>query len=158
MATIKLKDKVTSKKTVMVEKKPELRASVCDSCGKVFQMKEFCNDQNLAELRGTFDDCAGGLGNMFFATVCCFKCAHDIMNGGWKKMKEYQPYVRIKANLVRCELRITSYVKNEEEIIADWTKSKHDERIMSNWEIKKINRKKIMENWEAKKINKKKKK
>ena len=77
MATIKLKDKVTSKKTVTVEKKPELRANVCDSCGKIFQMKEYCNDQNLAQLRGTFDDCAyskdgRGLGNMFFATVCSF--------------------------------------------------------------------------------------
>jgi len=148
MATIKLKEKVTSKKTVTVEKKPELRASVCDSCGKIFQMKEFCNDQNLAELRGTFDDIAfgkdgRGLGNMFFATVCSFQCAHDIMNGGWKKMKEYQPYVMRKSiNLVRCELSITSYVKNEDEIISDWTKSKHEERIMSNWESKRINKKK----------------
>ena len=62
------------------------------------------------------------------------------MNGGWKKMKEYQQYVKTKANLVRCELNITSYVKNEDEIIADWTKSKHEERIMSNWEKNKKNK------------------
>ena len=55
-------------------------------------------------------------------------------------MKEYQPYVKTKANLVRCELNITSYVKNEDEIIADWTKSKHEERIMSNWEKNKKNK------------------
>lgn len=127
MATIELKKSVKGKKTITYERKKSLRAYVCDSCGKVYKMKPYCNDDNLGIIRGTFDNCAigfdgKGLGNMFSANVCSFKCADDIMKGGWKKIKEYKPYIKSKANLVRCELKVTSYVIKEDELIKEWEK------------------------------------
>lgn len=128
MAGIKLKDAVKGKKTVAFDKKPALYASVCDGCGKVFAMKQFCNDANLGRLEGTFDsynvqdDDGRGLGNQFSAIVCSFKCADVVMVGGWKKMGQYKPYARAKANLVRCELKITSYVVGKENLIKEWKK------------------------------------
>lgn len=125
---IKLKDAVKGKKTVSFDKKPALYASVCDGCGKVHEMKPFCNDNDLGRLRGTFDtydvrgDDGKGLGNMFSAIVCSFKCADVLMKGGWKKMKEYKPYAIANANLVRCEVKITSYVVGEDELIKEWKK------------------------------------
>lgn len=125
MANIKLKDAISEKKTITVEKKPALYASKCDSCELVFKMEEYCNDTNLGVLRGTFDNSALdkdgiGLGNMFSATVCSFKCADEIMKDGWKRMKDYKPFVKSKANLVRCELKVTSYLVPEEELIKKW--------------------------------------
>jgi len=127
MSRVKLKDAIEGKKTVTVEKKAALYANKCDCCGKIFQMKEYCNDTDLAYLKGTFDSCATGkdgrgLGNGFSATVCSFKCADKLMTGGWKQMKEYKPFSNEKANLVRCELRITSYVIEEKRLVELWDK------------------------------------
>lgn len=127
MAGIKLKDAVKGKKTVAFDKKPALYASVCDCCGKIFKMKPVCGDANLGMLEGIFDRCAvdeggRGLGNQFRAMVCSFKCADGIMVGGWKKMEQYNPYAKAKADLVRCELRITSHVVGKDELIEEWKK------------------------------------
>jgi hypothetical protein len=120
MANIQLKKAVTAKKQVTYEKKPALYAKECDGCGRVFQMREFCNDHDLAELRGTFDMSSYEHGNMFHATACTFKCADDIMNGKWKEMKEYKEFKKAGAKLGRCELKITPYIKEESELIAEW--------------------------------------
>lgn len=120
MTTVKLKDSIKSKKTIIVEKKPALYAMKCDSCGLVFEMDKYCNDNDLARLKGTFDICCDGRGNQFESTVCSFKCADNIMKNGWKSIKEYKNYAKSKANLVRCELKITSYLVNEEELIKRW--------------------------------------
>ncbi len=127
MSRVKLKNAIEGKKTVTVEKKAALYATKCDCCGKVFQMKEYCNDTDLGYLKGTFDSMATGsdgrgLGNGFSANVCSFKCADKLMTGGWKDLKEYKPYVKEKANLVRCELKITSYVIEKKNLISQWDK------------------------------------
>ena len=75
MSRLKLKDSIEGKKTVTVEKKSALYATKCDCCGKVFQMKEYCNDNDLGYLKGTFDTMATGtdgrgMGNGFSADVC----------------------------------------------------------------------------------------
>lgn len=88
MAAIKLKDAIIGKKIISYDRKPALHALVCDGCGKIFQMRQFCNDNDLGRLRGTFDsfdvrgDDGRSLGNMFSAIACSFKCADDLMNGG----------------------------------------------------------------------------
>lgn len=125
MGKIKLREAIKGKKTIIVERRPALYAIKCDCCGLVFQMKEYCNDRDLGELKGTFDSGATDhegrhLGNIFMANVCSFKCADDIMKGGWKNIKEYRPYIKSKANLVRCELKITSYVLGEKELVENW--------------------------------------
>ncbi len=124
--TVTLRKAVTGRKRITYTKKAELRALKCDSCGKVFEMKPFCNDSNLANLHGTFDTCATnpatgkGDGNMFNATVCSFACAHKLMNGGWKKLEGYKHYVDAGATLARGECTISVFVRNEKELIADW--------------------------------------
>jgi len=120
MSTVKIKEAIVGKKTITVEKKRALYAQKCDCCGMVFKMNEYCNDTGLAIMKGTFDDMAEGMGNMFSATVCSFICADKIMKGGWKTIPDYKPYAKIKANLVRCELKITSYVIGEKELINQW--------------------------------------
>jgi hypothetical protein len=129
MANVKLKEAIKGKQTITIEKKPALYASKCDCCGLVFQMEEYCNDKELGYLKGTFDNSAidsygKGMGNMFSATVCSFKCADEIMKGGWKRMKDYKPYIKSKANLVRCEVEITAYVIEEKELIKKWEAEK----------------------------------
>ena len=120
------------KKSQTVTVKEALWADVCDNCGKVFVMKEFCNERNRARLNGTFDSCATdpktgkGLGNMFSATICSFACADALMNGGWKKLKEYKPYVDVDAVLARGEVTITSDVKTQEQLIEEWEAEERD--------------------------------
>jgi hypothetical protein len=129
MGTIKLKDAIKGKKTVEIVKKPELRATVCDCCGKIYHMGGSLDDGRriAGKLHGIFNNSAWGddgrgLGNMFSSSVCSFKCADEIMNGGWKKIKEYKPYVRAKAELYRCELLITTEVLTEEDLVNEWEK------------------------------------
>ena len=135
MSRIELRKAVTKRKRFTVEVKPRLCAEQCNGCGRVFGMDEYCNDKDLAHFRGTFDKCAAdengrGLGNMFFATACSFACAHKIFTGGWKKMKEYKPYKKIGAILARGELKITPYIKDEDEIVEEWD-DKEDEKYFS---------------------------
>ncbi len=129
MSTVVLRKPVKGKKRITYTKKPELRASVCDACGKVFDMQPFCNDQGLARLHGTFDTCAMNPdtgksdGNGFNATVCSFRCAHKLMNGGWKRLKDYAHFVKEKAVLARGECTISVFVRNENELVHDWEAS-----------------------------------
>lgn len=125
MATKELRKAVKGRKTVSFDKKPQLRGTICDGCGLVHKMEEFCNDTNLGILSGTFDRSATdrdgrGLGNMFTATVCSFDCADKVMKGKWKDLKDYKPYVLAKANLVRCSVQVTSFIKTENELIKEW--------------------------------------
>jgi len=122
---IKLRNKLTKRVRVTKTVKEALYATVCDNCGKVHQMREFCNDDYLGKLRGTFDRCANdrngrGLGNGFSCYVCSFACAHEIMTGGWKRLKDYKPFVKVDATLARAELKITSYVVGEDDLTAEW--------------------------------------
>lgn len=131
MASVKLKDAIKGKQMITIEKKPALYASKCDCCGLVFQMNQFCNDKELGCLSGTFDNDATDnngrrMGNIFSATVCSFKCADEIMKGGWKKMKYYKPYIKSEANLVRCHVKITSYIITEKELVKKWESEKHN--------------------------------
>jgi hypothetical protein len=125
MSRIELRKAIRKRKSFTVEVKSQLHADKCDGCGKVFEMEEYCNDKDLASLRGTFDKGAAdkdgrGLGNMFFATACSFACAHEVFTGGWKKMKQYKPFKKVGAILARGELTITPYVKNEDELVEEW--------------------------------------
>jgi len=124
MSGIKLRSKVTKEELKEVVLRPDLYASKCDCCGLVYEM-----DGTKGILSGTFDKCATdnegkGMGNMFRAMVCSFKCAHEMMNDGWKKMKEYKPYKRAKATLYRCEVGI-SEMMTEKEIVQQWEESKN---------------------------------
>jgi len=132
---IQLEKEVRKRKTVDLRVRPALHAFKCDGCGKVFEMDRWNpNDQELGVLHATFetagvhvvDENGRGLGNMFRAHVCSFQCAHDIFTGGWKKMPDYKPFVENALGrvftLARAELRITSLVRNEAEIRAEWSK------------------------------------
>ena len=115
---IELKKAKLGKKQVPYEKKPALKAHVCDGCGKIHRMDPYCNDGEIGVLTGTFD--VSVRGNMFSAIVCSFKCAHELMRGGWKKMERYEDYIEAGANLVRCEVKVTAYVKEKDELIKEW--------------------------------------
>lgn len=125
---IKLEDAVHTEKLMPVQIRPALFASQCDACRKVFHMKPFCNDGRLGELEGTFEKCPDdpetgrGLGNGFYATACSFACAHELFaNGGWRKIARYKPYVDADIQLVRAELKITSFVRDEAQLRKEWS-------------------------------------
>ena len=126
MSNIKLKDSLKGDKKITYEKKPALYAKKCDACGRIFQMYEYANDHDLAELKGTFDIVKPSHGNMFFATSCSFKCADDLMNGKWKEIETYNDYKDAGAKLIRCELKITSFIKDEAELISEWEEKNTD--------------------------------
>ena len=125
----KLEDAVMEKREIEVEVEPALYGTVCDSCGRVFHMKAYCNDRGLARLSGIFDmhnvvdpATGKGLGNIFAADVCSLACAHELFaNGGWRKLSQYKPYVNADAKLVRVEVCVTSMVLDEEAIRASRT-------------------------------------
>ncbi len=126
---VKIEDEVTIAKTVCVSVRPALFVPKCDGCGKIFRMNQWNpNDQLLGELCGTFDDVAidsdgKSMGNGFAATVCSFKCAHEVFaNGGWRKMESYKPFADADIPLVRAELRITSLVEDEKRAREEWSK------------------------------------
>lgn len=123
MSRIKLCDAVNAEKTVKVQEKPELYARRCDGCEKIFEMSRWCND-TLApgELRGTFDRSVGN--NGFGADVCSFICAQKIFEGGWRQMSEYADFVRIGATLIRVELGLTTLVRDQAQVIAEWSDRK----------------------------------
>lgn len=126
MSGIRLRGQVTKRVRRTVVTKDALYASICDCCGKVFQMGELCNEEGRAELRGTFDCCATdpdtgkGLGNGFTATVCSFTCAQKLWDGKWRKLKEYKPYVDVDATLARGKVVLTSDFKEKDELIKEW--------------------------------------
>jgi hypothetical protein len=101
----KLKEAVHTRTLVKIEVKPALYADKCDCCGKLFTLDKYCNDKlSPGDMQGTFDQCSGSKGNMFFATVCSMDCAAKIFNGGWKDMRGYKSYAKEGATLVRIEL------------------------------------------------------
>lgn len=123
MASIKLRDAIKAKANVTYTRKPALHARTCDACGRVFIMRTL-QGQTFGHLDGIFDCCAEdkdgrGLGNMFSADVCSFACAQTLYDGGWKKMKQYKPYVRAGASLKRVSLSIEEML-TEADIIAGW--------------------------------------
>jgi hypothetical protein len=129
---IQLREYTETRKEVSVKfVKPALYASKCEACGKVFKMGDGLNKpkdpyRNFGTLTGMFDRCAidsitdKSLGNGFHAEVCSFTCAQKIMDGGWQELKEWKPFVRQGAKLIRCELEIHTAVKTEAELIAEW--------------------------------------
>lgn len=119
-----IKDAVYKTRSERVEVEPAIWGAICAGCGDVFDMRQWCNEGDVASLRGTFDRCATdpktgrGLGNSFLAVVCSFACADKIMKGGWRDISEYQPFAKADAVLVRCELKITALVaRGEKEIL-----------------------------------------
>jgi hypothetical protein len=126
MAFIELRKAIKKKVTISKEVKPPLFGRVCDSCGLVFGMMDWCNDRHSpGQLKGTFDECAVGsdgksLGNTFRADVCSFTCAQEIYDGGWVRMKRYKPFIRAKAQLVRVSLGLTRTLRTEAELVAAW--------------------------------------
>lgn len=127
MGMIRLRDPVYEERLVSKMIKPALVADKCDSCGKVFEMREFCNEEGRARLKGTFDRSAvdeatgKGLGNIFWATVCSFQCAHRVFNGGWRDIEGWTAYVKADACLARAEVCITSRVDDEAALIKRWS-------------------------------------
>jgi hypothetical protein len=126
---VKLEEKVVAEKVVETVVKEALYADRCDGCGKLFDMMPFCNDSYLGQFMGTFGGVADdpetgrGMGNMFVATVCSFACAHEVFAlGGWKRIPQYRPYADADIPLVRAELKITSFVRDERELRRDWEK------------------------------------
>lgn len=113
---------------VDVEVRPALYVQQCDGCGEHFRMKEFCNDQNLGQLSGTFSGIAVGrdgrrMGNIFISDVCSFACAHKVLTGGWKKIEEYKPFAEQDYELVRAELKITTMVvRGTKDLRKEWSK------------------------------------
>lgn len=128
---MKLRDEVQKTENVAVAyvARPELYATQCAACSKVFRMSKWNhNDADLGYLRGTFDgkgrvvdpESGKGMGNMFFCYVCSFACAHTMMTGGWRDLEEYKPFADADHELIRAELRITSLVTLEAELIREW--------------------------------------
>lgn len=124
---LKLRDSVTKEVQVTRTVKEALYADKCAHCGEVLQMHSWCNDENLGRLQGTFegsnmvcDSHGKGMGNQFSCFVCCFSCAHGIVVGGWKRIEHYKPFVEAGRELVRAELRITTLITCEEDLINEW--------------------------------------
>lgn len=136
---IQLEEAVHTERVCRIQVRPPLYASKCDGCGKVFQMKPFCNDNNLAFLSGTFEHCATdpetkkGMGNGFSAVACSFQCAHVIFTGAWRNIPQYKPFADEDIRLVRCELKITSYVVDEKAIREEWEKINQTTRDRIEW-------------------------
>lgn len=125
MSRVKLADAVFAKRMTTVETRPALYAMKCDGCARVFDMAAYCNDTGLGQLHGTFKDGTRSMGNGFTATACSFKCAHDLFaKEGWKLMPKYSEFVALEIPLVRCELKITSFVRDEAALRAEWKKGK----------------------------------
>jgi len=122
---VKICNAIKKKKTVTYDARPDLYASKCDLCKKIFGMQAYCNDKYVAALHGTFDKSAAdkdgrSMGNMFSATVCSFECADKLFKGGWKYMNEYKPYIKVNAILVRAECYLTALLQTEKELIKEW--------------------------------------
>jgi hypothetical protein len=130
MSAVKLEDEVRETRPVEVVVRRALYAQKCDGCGRVFRMKEFCNDAGLGQLDGTFEECATEpvtdrrMGNGFSATACSFACAHDLFEGGkWKTMRAYKPFADAGIRLARAQLKLTCYRQTEAELRAEWAKT-----------------------------------
>lgn len=108
-------------RTFSYVRKPALIAQKCAGCGRAYRMDRWCSDAlEPGVLRGTFDRATLGLGNQFRAPACSYACAGLIQGGSWMRLPEYLPLVRLEATLVRCELGITTLLKFESELIAEW--------------------------------------
>jgi len=120
-----LRDAVTEEVTETKTVKRELRASVCEVCGFVHQMRDRISSMQVGRMSGIFSRCAddgdgNSLGNQFSAVVCSFTCAELMLNGRWRMLERYRPYVDADAVLARVEVRITPYVLTEAELIEEW--------------------------------------
>lgn len=120
-----LREAQTGMARITYTKRPALYASECSACGRLFRMDDRAKDITPAHLKGIFDRCAEdedgrGLGNVFSATACSFACADVLFSGGWRKMEQYQPYVKVGAILERTSVTITTHVKTESDLIAEW--------------------------------------
>jgi transcription elongation factor Elf1 len=123
---VEIRPKVTKRVRVTKTVKSALLADKCDGCGRLFQMRSMYNNHSTpGSMGGTFDgdavDSSGhSMGNTFSCRVCSLECATTIKNGGWKKMKNYKPFIKAKRNLVRCSVIITDPVLYEAELIEEW--------------------------------------
>jgi len=115
--------------------KPELRASVCESCRKVFDMRPLCNDRHEpGRMEGTFlsEKAAVGedgreLGNQFEAAVCSLGCAADLFEKeGWKAIPRYRPFADAGATLARVSVGMTTLVKQEDLLVREWEEEPED--------------------------------
>ncbi len=122
---IKLADEVTRQETIAVGVRPALHARKCDSCGTVFKMEPYCNDQDLGELVVTFHPTPGS--NIGIMDVCSFRCAHELFTGGWRKVPSLKEFVDCDAKLVRARITVTSMVLSEALIRSKWQEVDHSE-------------------------------
>jgi len=128
MSSRELRNAVRTKREVEVQIRPPLYASVCDNCGTVFKMPEWCTEEkdgfNNGLVHGTFDQNIALHGNMFAADVCSFACADQLTSGGWKKLERYKVFKEAGAKIARAAVRITELVL-EPQLVAEWEKVDH---------------------------------
>lgn len=129
MAYIKLRDRQKGTAEVEYNIRNDLRAFRCDACGKVYRMKEWCNDPHApGAMNGNFDMSPSSLnlGNTFSADVCSLGCADELFKGGWKLISEYVPFADCGAALVRVSVGLTALFKDQNELIDEWESKEND--------------------------------
>lgn len=105
-------------KTVSVQVKPQLMATVCEACGRAFEMRG--RHEYLAEVHGIFSKVDVHHGNIFGASVCSYVCAERIVNGGWRALERYKDFVEFDSTIAWSTCHITSEVLFEAELVARW--------------------------------------
>jgi hypothetical protein len=130
---VKLRNQVVKEETVNRVVKEALYANRCAGCDRILVMNSYCNDNRLGELMGTFhisdhlshvfDGHGKSMGNMFSCFVCSFACADAVMKGKWREIDHYKPFADADCNLVRAELKITTLLQFEAELLQGWDTS-----------------------------------
>ena len=123
---VKLRDAVTETRSVEIQVKPELWAYRCDCCGKLFTTADPSGSSDNCKMSGKFKGASisaqGYMNNNFYARICSFACADNLMNEGWKELEEFQPYVSAGATLVVADVKMTTILE-EDDLIEIWEKN-----------------------------------
>jgi len=117
---VKLRDAVTETRSVEVVVKTALWAFRCDHCGALFrpvQEGEHC--KIYGKFTGAATSAQGYMNNNFYARICSFSCAHQLMQGAWADMDAFAPYAEAGATLAYAEAKIVP-VLMEDDLVNIW--------------------------------------
>jgi len=113
---VKLRDAVTETRSMEIQIKPALWAFVCDCCGRQFMPADKAQNADNCKMWGKFTGASttaqGYMNNHFYARICSFECAGKLMNGGWKELEEFEPYVAQGATLAFVEVKMALFMRN----------------------------------------------
>lgn len=130
---VKLKNGQKEKRSIEVEVKPPLYASVCAGCNKPFKMKEkVWGRDKLGKLIGVLDldNPQTAYNPHNFTIPCCsFRCADILINGGWKKIPKYSDIAAKGYRLIASSLYVSEVV-GPDKLIHEWVHKNHEEKVL----------------------------